>query len=93
MSTDFASRPQLAVVVPSRALSRPAVSAARRVELEQRNVDRSHFKTYPLPRWSVEGQKAEAWLRPIREETTIAERLAAYRRWVKTDAKKSPSRA
>ncbi len=88
-------RLQLAAILSPQAVSHPPVSAARRVELEQRTVDRSHFATYPILPWSVEGQKAEAWLRPIREGTTIAERLAAYRGLCQTDPKnaiKTPTR-
>ncbi len=88
-------RLQLAAILSPQAVSHPPVSAARRVELEQRTVDRSHFATYPIPLWSPEGVKAEAWLRPIREGTTIAERLAAYRGLCKADAKnaiKTPTR-
>lgn len=72
-------RLQLAAILPSRTLSRPAVSAARRVELEQRTVDRSHFATYPLPRWSVEGERGDAKVTRIHQQTTIAERMAAWR--------------
>tara|TARA_R110000765_G_C18488172_1_gene553585 strand:+ start:240 stop:368 length:129 start_codon:yes stop_codon:yes gene_type:complete len=37
------------------------------------------FATTPLVRWSPEAEAAEEWLRPIRREATISDKLAAWR--------------
>jgi|TARA_R110000751_G_C13434384_1_gene442042 hypothetical protein len=51
----------------------------RRSQTKALSVDRSMFATTPLVRWSPEAEAAEEWLRPIRREATISDKLAAWR--------------
>jgi|TARA_R110000764_G_C10978314_1_gene380059 hypothetical protein len=51
----------------------------RRVQIEALGVDRSRFVSVPMVRWSPEAEVAEEWLRPIRREATISDKLAAWR--------------
>jgi hypothetical protein len=79
MSTDLAPRLSLAVV-PSPTRPRPPLTAEQRADVDVfYRVDRSHFAHYPLPRWSPEGQKGDAWVTQQHAATTIGERIEAWR--------------
>ncbi len=90
MSLDPPRAPRLQLATPAQpvadlselseiAQTRPALTADQRARLDRLAIDRAHFDRYPLPRWSPEGEKGEAYARSIREETTISERIAALK--------------
>lgn len=53
--------------------------AARGARIDKLSVDRSRYQGLPRHIWCPEAQAAEPKLQAIREETTLADRMAAWR--------------
>lgn len=62
-----------------RLVDQRAEISLRRQRINELTVDRSRFDGCPLQRWSPEAEAREPEYQAIRTETTLAERMAAWR--------------
>jgi len=68
-----------ALTTPARPVASSPLTPAQRADIQLLSVDRSHFARYPMPRWSTEGERGDAYVSRIHRETTISERIEAWR--------------
>ena len=70
---------QFALAERLRLVDQSAATSLRRQRIDALRVDRSRFEACPMPRWSAEAESREPEFQAIRAETTLADRMEAWR--------------